>query len=67
MAKSYVVLMRRYGNIEGHTYIAGVYDHLRTATDCAEVEADNRGGKYQYQIFECLYHNVKQVADTCGD
>lgn len=67
MNKTYVVLMRRWGNHEGHTYIAGVYPNMRDAVERGEQDAADRGGKYQYQVFECLYHNVKTVADTCGD
>lgn len=65
--RAYVVLMRRWGNTEGHTYIAGVYQSQQQAVEAAEDSAYQRGGKYQYQIFECLFGQVKCVADTCGD
>lgn len=64
---AYVVLMRRWGNIEGHTYIAGIWPTLREARLCAEDAADHRGGKYEYQIFSCSGKDAKLVVDTCGD
>lgn len=47
----YVVLMRRYGGEEGHSYIAGVYDEFEKAFDAGMKEYDWRGGgKYSAEI-----------------
>ena len=66
--KLFHVLMRRYGNIEGHTYLAGCYDTLEKAIDKGREEHDYRGGKYEFQVFSCNLnnHHEKLEYDTCG-
>jgi hypothetical protein len=63
----YVVLMRRWGNKEGHTYILGAYESRRIAWSKGELEATDRGGKYEFEIFKCVGSATECVADTCGD
>ena len=61
----YVILMRRWGDTEKHSYLGGVYPEFFEAQEAAEEEAANRGGEYEYQIFRCQYRQSKKVADTC--
>ena len=44
--KVYVVLLRRWGDTETHSYIYDVYSTLETAIYAARAEEDDRGGKY---------------------
>ena len=50
--KVYVVLLRRWGDTETHSYIYGVYSNLSDATDHAIAAEDERGGKYVAYIEE---------------
>ena len=50
--KVYVVLMRRWGDTETHSYIYDVYSTLETAIYAARAEEDDRGGKYIAYIEE---------------
>jgi hypothetical protein len=65
MESVFVVLMRRWGNVEGHSYIKGVYPQIKLAQEAGEEETDFRGGKYSYQVFKCLFANIEKVSDTC--
>ena len=57
----FVTRMLRYGDIEGHSYIVGVYtgkEHAKLAGSCEE---SWRGGKYEYVVEECeLDYTVPQ-------
>lgn len=46
----YVVLMKRWGSEEGHTYILGTYNSLEQAIIDAEKERDDRAGKYEWVV-----------------
>ena len=50
--KVYVVLMRRWGDTETHSYIYDVYSTLETAIENAVDVEDARGGKYIAYIEE---------------
>lgn len=50
--KVYVVLLRRWGGTETHSYIYDVYSDLENAIDNAIVAEDERGGKYIAYIEE---------------
>jgi len=50
--KVYVVLMRRWGDTETHSYIYDVYSTLDTAIENAVYAEDDRGGKYVAYIEE---------------
>ena len=65
MSSIFIVLMRRWGNLEGHTYIAGTAETLPVAEELAKEEAYQRGGKYEYQIFRCHDRSLIKVATTC--
>ena len=65
MPHVYVILMRRWGSVEGHTYIGGVFDNAGQAKEAAEEEKKKRGGKYDYQIFQCRYHSITKVFTNC--
>lgn len=49
-APLYMVLMRRYGDPDGHTYPIGLFADLPTAEREGEREAYCRGGKYTPEI-----------------
>lgn len=49
-APLYMVLMRRYGDPDGHTYPIGLFADLPAAEREGEREAEYRGGKYTPEI-----------------
>lgn len=50
--KVYTVHAFRWGNIESHSYIVGVYTSESAAIKAADVEEEWRGGKYICRIEE---------------
>ncbi len=48
---AYIVEMRRWGEQEGHSYIAGVFQNLDEAHWCGIAERSWRAGKYEYVIW----------------
>lgn len=48
----YVVHMCRWGELENHSYVLGVFTALSVAEGAAEDERAYRGGKYQGVIYE---------------
>jgi len=52
MNKIYTIIARRYGNSEGHTYIAGVSNDVDQAIFIAKEEEIYRNGKYECEILE---------------
>lgn len=46
----YVVLMRRWGDVDGHTYIAHIGTDREIAEFAAKEEREGRAGKYEYQV-----------------
>ena len=48
----YVVTAYRWGDIEQHGYVVGVYSSHENATNASKIEYINRGGKYECQITE---------------
>ena len=49
----YVVLARRFGSYETHSYVVGVFDNIDLANKHADEEEDYRGGKYSCEIVTC--------------
>jgi len=47
----FVVELLRYGDKESHHYITGVYSTYKAALKNAREAMDDRGGKYDAQIF----------------
>jgi hypothetical protein len=56
--KVYVVHMLRWGSRENHSYIHSAHDTMNSAYKAAEEEANNRGGKYEYEILELCLNDV---------
>ena len=52
MNNVYVVHMCRWGELENHSYVIGVYTSLSVAEEAAEDERQYRGGKYEGVIYE---------------
>lgn len=52
MKKIYIVLARRWGEDETHSYLCGWSEDVEKAKDVAEKEADYRGGKYVCVVYE---------------
>lgn len=50
--KVYVVTAYRWGNLEGDSYLVGVFDTEKAAIDATNAEEDWRGGKYLCQVVE---------------
>lgn len=48
----YVVQAYKWGGLDGHSYVVGVFPHLLDAIDAANKEEDYRGGKYECIIYE---------------
>jgi len=46
----YVVIMRRFGNEEGHTYVEGVYTTWEAAEKCMKLHQMWRDNKYEGEI-----------------
>lgn len=58
--------MYRWGSRENHSYILGVWKDLDAACKAADLEEENRGGKYSALITEVMLddaHNYKIVRD----
>lgn len=49
----FVVIAYRWGSNENHSYTVGVFSTVEKATDCAEKEANYRGGKYACVVEKC--------------
>jgi hypothetical protein len=47
----YVVQAYRFGDLNNHSYIAGVYTTKEMAMDRAKFEEDFRGGKYACRVY----------------
>lgn len=48
----YLVLGRRWGDPDGHTYVVGLYSEKQAALDARILEIDHRGGKYDCDVIE---------------
>ncbi len=46
MSKVYVVQSHRWGSLENHGYLVGVFDNMKEALEQASLEEMFRGGKY---------------------
>jgi len=57
----YITEMLRFGDLESHHYIVGVYSSKETAEFAGKVEASWRGGKYLHQVVAC---KLDAVSDT---
>ena len=53
MTTLYVTEMLRWGDVERHHYIVGVYTTRQQAELAGEVEKSWRGGKYEPAVVEC--------------
>ena len=51
--KVYAILMRRYGDPQGHTYLLGTVESEQHAMIEGELERYRRGAKYEYVVYEC--------------
>jgi len=49
----YVVIARRWGDMETHSYLVGYEDTLEKAKEIAELEYEYRGGKYAGFVYSC--------------
>jgi len=49
--KIYVCEMLRFGSRENHSYIKGVYSTPEEADNHGQLEATDRGGKYEYVVY----------------
>jgi len=48
---AYILLAYRYGHRDGHSYLVDVCGGIDTASERAEEEANERGGKYSVVVF----------------
>lgn len=54
----YVVIMRRYGDFAGHSYVAGVFDNKYIASIVGKKEEYDRARKYSRKIVKINSSNV---------
>ena len=45
--KVYTVDARRWGDLESHSYIVGVFSTVELAMEASSMEEEYRGGKYE--------------------
>lgn len=57
----YAVIARRFGDMEKHSYLVGVYNDYDLAVESAECETTWRGGKYKCYVHKC---NIKDRWNT---
>lgn len=50
MSELYVTSVYRYGDLEGHCYLVGVFSNAQDAVAAGEREEENRAGKYIAQV-----------------
>jgi len=48
----HVVVAYRWGDVNNHNYVVGVYSNNEKATNAAGIEYSNRGGKYECHVTE---------------
>lgn len=51
--KIFVEMVRFNGT---HKYLLGFYEDFESAQEAANIEYDDRGGKYSYEIYEPHYY-----------
>jgi len=61
MNKVYVLEMLKWGDDEKHSYIVGVFNNREDAEKAGEVEAELRGGKYEYRV--TLFYLTRNAAN----
>lgn len=47
----YVPTMHRWGDLDGHQYVMGIYTDLNKAVKACEEERERRGGKYEWAVY----------------
>lgn len=53
MKEVYTVVMYRYGTLDAHNYLLGVFDKKQAAINAGEEERKNRGNKYLPNVTKC--------------
>lgn len=48
----FVVQAFRWGDVEKHSYVAGVFSTFELAESAAKKEQDERGGKYECIVYQ---------------
>jgi len=60
MPELYVVIMRRWGDPEAHSYLLGVFDDPEKATKAGTDEMTRRGNKYDMDMWRIRLNEVKK-------
>jgi hypothetical protein len=60
--KTFIVLARKWGDNETHSYIVGCSDFLNKAKYMAEQEANHRGGKYAGVVYELEKNKYRTIS-----
>ena len=63
--KLYVCTAYRFGNNKNHSYTIGIFSTKTKAFNAAELEANERGGKYQIWVAEYELDNYDKNHPTC--
>ena len=50
----YAVTAYRWGDLDGHSYLVGVYGKKQAALDAARLEQEYRGGKYECEVIQTV-------------
>ena len=61
----FAVMARRWGRLNTHSYLVGVYSTLEMAIKAADSETEWRGGKYSCWVEE-IYQDTFYSDDTGG-
>ena len=60
----YITQMLRWGDLESHHYVVGVFSSMRLAEHAGEIEKAWRGGKYEFQVLGCVVDPDEDVEKT---
>ena len=61
--KMYVVTAYRWGVVENHSYVVGIYSNNEKATNASGIEYCNRGGKYECHVTEHEIDFIEELED----
>jgi hypothetical protein len=61
----YILIAYRYGHKDGHSYLVDLCSGIDTATERADAEAMDRGGKYSVSVFAVrTYGEIEEVYEA---
>ena len=61
MNNIFIVMATKFGDISKHTYFVNCFDKKQKAINYANIEFENRGGKYEVYVLEVNTDYQKEV------